>query len=310
MFRILSIDGGGMKGAFAAAFLDQIQTNLPLHIADYFDLIAGTSTGGILALALALGRSTKEVLDLYKTQGRAIFPSKVFPWWLLSGTKYESEGLRNVLIAHFGGLKLADAKTRLLIPSLEAHTGRVHIYKNAYHSRLKTDYRATAVDVAMATSAAPVYFPAHQSDSGIFLLDGAVWANNPAGIATAEAVGLLQIPCNEVQLLTVGTTDSPLGKLPTGFQWKKRMLYALNVAMAGQSSGSLGIAKTLIGGENVSRWSPTLAQGLVALDQCENLDVLESLGRAEGRRASTRLHDTFFSIPAEKFSPVYSLEPS
>jgi uncharacterized protein len=82
MFRILAIDGGGMKGVFAAAFLDQIQSCLPHPIASYFDLIAGTSTGGILALALGTGIHTSSLVNLYLNEGRNIFPQEQFPWWL------------------------------------------------------------------------------------------------------------------------------------------------------------------------------------------------------------------------------------
>jgi len=126
------------------------------------------------------------------------------------------------LDARFGDRRLAEAKQRLLIPALEESTGRFHIYKNAYHPRLRTDYRRKVVEIAMATTAAPVYLPAHEADSGLCLLDGGLWANNPAGISVAEAVGLLRIPCDEVRLLSVGTTDSPVRKRPSPWRWIAR----------------------------------------------------------------------------------------
>ena len=297
-----------MKGTFAAAYLDQIQGTLDRPIVEYFDLISGTSTGGIIALALALKIPTAQILRLYKEQGSRIFPKAKPFWWLgLKEAKYQASGLREVLQEHFGNRKLGEACTRVLIPSLEAHSGKVHIYKNAYHSRLKTDYKAAAVDVAMSTSAAPLYLPAHKLETGEVLLDGGLWANNPAGIATAEAVGLLQIPCDQIQLLTVGTTDVPVGAAPRSHQWIKRASYMLELSMAAQSSGSLGVAKTLIGGHRVYRANPTLAQGIASLDQTSNLDVLEGLGRSEGRRDSTRLSEIFFPMPAAAFNPCYDL---
>jgi predicted acylesterase/phospholipase RssA len=308
MFRILSIDGGGIKGAFAAAFLDQIQCGMPNHIADYFDLIAGTSTGGIIALGLGLRLPTSQISDLYAKEGNRIFPRERVPWWLRArGAKYSNLGLRAVLEENFGDKKLGEAKSRLMIPALEAHTGQVHIYKTAHDKRLRTDYKCSVVDVAMGTSAAPVFLPPHKSEMGVTFLDGGIWANNPVGVATAEAIGLLNIPSREIAALSVGTTDAPLGRLPSSFQWMKRAQYAVNVTMAAQSSGSLGLAKTLIGAENIFRWNPSLGQGLFQLDGCEDVEVLAGLGRAEGRRASTRLESRFFTQIADRFTPCYQL---
>lgn len=308
MFRILSIDGGGMKGTFAAAFLDELQSSLDQPVASYFDLIAGTSTGGIIALALGLGLTTSEILGLYQNQGSKIFPASKIPWWLRRTTKYKPTGLRAALEERFKDSKLGHCRYRMLIPALEEHTGRVHIYKNAYHERLRTDYKKTAVEVALSTAAAPIYLPAHESDTGITFLDGGIWANNPAAISTAEAVGLLQIPCTQVRLLSIGTTDSPVGKRPAGWKLLKRATHMLDLSMAAQSSGSLGIAKTLIGGANVIRINPTIAQGTTSLDGTDNLRILEGLGRSEGRRACTRYRDIFFAQQAEAFSPVYTLQ--
>jgi hypothetical protein len=311
MFRILSIDGGGMKGTFAAAFLDELQATLPSPIANYFDLIAGTSTGGIIAVALGMCVPTSEILALYKNEANTIFARDKLPWFLRRrGSIYRPEGLRLALDARFGDRRLAEAKQRLLIPALEESTGRVHIYKNAYHPRLRTDYRRKVVEIAMATTAAPVYLPAHEADSGLCLLDGGLWANNPAGISVAEAVGLLRIPCDEVRLLSVGTTDSPVRKRPSPWRWIARAKHMLDLSMAGQSSGSLGIAKTLIGAENVFRINLMVAQGIAALDQTEDISVLEGLGRSEGRRGSVRLREAFFTCEAPPFSPIYSIDSS
>jgi patatin-like phospholipase/acyl hydrolase len=308
MFKILSLDGGGMKGTFAAAFLDELQSSLEHPVASYFDLIAGTSTGGILALALGMGFSAQEILSLYKEEGEKIFPSSKLPWWLQGrATKYKAAGLKSVLEEKFGSRLFGESKYRLIIPALEENTGRVHVYKNAYHSRLRTDYKKLAVDVAMSTAAAPVYLPAHESDAGISFLDGGLWANNPAAISASEAVGLLRIPCEDIRILSIGTTDSPVRQRPAGWRVLSRAKHMLDLSMAAQSSGSLGIAKTLLGGSSVVRINPSIAQGTAALDGTNNLRVLEGLGRSEGRRACTRHREPFFLAPAPVFTPIYSL---
>src|SRR6266700_677141 len=158
MRRILTIDGGGIKGVFPAAFLATLEDELGGPIADYFDLIAGTSTGGIIAIGLF----------------RA---------------KYTNGALRRVLVDAFGERYLGESKTRLLIPSLNLAAERVHLYKTSHHPKLVTDYKVPAVEVALATVAAPTYFPIHMSPEGVPYIDGSMWARNPLGLAVIEAIG-------------------------------------------------------------------------------------------------------------------------
>ncbi|HTE91351.1 MAG TPA: patatin-like phospholipase family protein, partial [Terriglobales bacterium] len=128
-FRILSIDGGGIKGVFPAAFLASIEETLGgMPVSSFFDLIAGTSTGGIIALALGLGLRANEVLEFYIRYGPSIFP-RTSPWWVLRPTKYDAEPLRTALGEIFGSRLLGASKYRLLIPSFNATTGRIHIFK-------------------------------------------------------------------------------------------------------------------------------------------------------------------------------------
>src|SRR5208283_110292 len=105
MFRILSIDGGGMKGVFPASFLATIEKTIEGPIGEYFDLIAGTSTGGILALGLGLGFQASELLELYRGRGNAIFPPSInerIRHWLRSRNRYSPEPLRAALTDVFG----------------------------------------------------------------------------------------------------------------------------------------------------------------------------------------------------------------
>src|SRR6266404_156272 len=132
--RILNIDGGGIKGVFPAAFLAELEDRLGEPIVDYFDLIAGTSTGGIIALGLGLGLTAKEILELYEKNGRRIFPqAHGFAFQGIFRAKYAKAALPEVLHEAFGERLLGESRARLLIPSLNLASERVHIYKTSHH---------------------------------------------------------------------------------------------------------------------------------------------------------------------------------
>lgn len=129
-FRILSIDGGGIKGVFPAAFLAELErsTSTPIH--RYFDLIAGTSTGGIIALALGLGLPAADIVRFYKEQGPAIFSRPRRPWTRIFRPKYASSTLRCSLASVFGDATLGDSKVRLIVPSFSADNGEMRYSQN------------------------------------------------------------------------------------------------------------------------------------------------------------------------------------
>src|SRR5437879_8799197 len=188
MRRILSIDGGGIKGVFPVSFLAEIESALSVRsVADYFDLIAGTSIGGIIALGLGLGLTAHEMSEFFSSKGPGIFPQHVIPRSTLrlifGRERYKPDDLRNALQEQFGSRTLADSRARLLIPAFDATQADIHIYKTAHHERLGMDYRLTAVEVAMATAAAPTYFPVYDSKHCITLVDGGIWANDPLALA-------------------------------------------------------------------------------------------------------------------------------
>lgn len=168
-----------IKGAFPAAFLAAIEDATGRRIADHFDLIAGTSTGGIIALGSGLGLSARESLRFYEEHGREVFGqaldedgglwSRVTAFAQrqgrrvrqLVGPAYDPLALRTPLDRAFGAKRLADSTVRLVIPAYSIGTRSVYVFKTAHHRRFKVDYKQRAVDVALATAAAPTYFPAH-----------------------------------------------------------------------------------------------------------------------------------------------------
>ncbi|MGP0019426.1 MAG: CBASS cGAMP-activated phospholipase [Candidatus Sulfotelmatobacter sp.] len=305
-FRILSIDGGGIKGVFPAAFLAAVEDTLGgAPISEFFDLIAGTSTGGIIALGLGLGLRAGDVLGFYEQYGPRIFPKRPI-WSWLGSARYDAQPLKEALEKTFGSKRLGDAKRRLLIPSFNATTGRIHIYKTAHHPRLQTDFKELAVSVALATSAAPVYLPAFRSGQEVVLIDGGIWANNPVGLAVVEAISMLGKEGTELDVLSIGCTAKPPDFTQRGrglLFWARR---ALDAAMDGQAFGALGTAQHLAGHENVLRFNPVVMPGRFALDNVQGIRELKALGYSEARESLRQLTPKFFSSQAEEFHPLCS----
>ncbi|WP_440709875.1 CBASS cGAMP-activated phospholipase [Herbiconiux sp. YIM B11900] len=313
MKRILSIDGGGIKGVFPAAFLADLEDELEMPLVDYFDLIVGTSTGGIIALGLGMGLSAKDLLAFYQERGPDIFRGgkglgRIRP---LFRAKYQSEPLERALTDAFGERKLGESNTRIMIPSLDLETGAVHVFKTAHHERFERDYKIPVVDVALATAAAPTYFPTHRLAAGIPLVDGGMWANNPMGPAAVEALGILEWEKGDVRLLSVGCTDSPMSANADRRNWLGLNYWAqrlVAVFISGQSSSSIGTAQLLLGHENVYRVSPVVDKKRFKLDGIEGVPALRALGASVARTELPKLRSIFFTEKAEAFVPIRSLE--
>ena len=209
-FQILSLDGGGIRGVFSAAILAAAEEDLSVRLVDHFDLIAGTSTGGIIAIALGLGFRPADVLAFYTEHGPDIFRNRLrlrsALRWLWR--KYDPSALETALRTKFSDHAFGESTKRLVIPSYNVGDDDVYVFRTAHAERLRRDYRVPAWKVALATSAAPTYFPACTQVDGLRLIDGGVWANNPSMVAIIEAIGTLGVPANNIGLLSVGTYDA------------------------------------------------------------------------------------------------------
>jgi patatin-like phospholipase/acyl hydrolase len=310
---ILAIDGGGVKGVLPASLLATIEDAIDGRIIDYFDLIVGTSTGGIIALGLAAGIPAAEIRDFYLSRGPRIFEgnrlARAGRHWVTA--KYNEAGLRAELNDIFGSRRLGESTTRLVIPSMDVNSGRVHLWKTAHHPHLVQDYKQPIVDVAMATSAAPSYFKAFLSETGAPLIDGGVFANNPAGLAAVEAVGILNWPREDIAILSIGCGKESLN-VRAGPWWRSGKLgVARNMAavlMAAQSDASNGAATHLLGDRrNFVRLNPQLPNGRYGLDITKELTTLRAHGDTEARHRLEELRGAFFSDEAEAFVPDHRL---
>lgn len=322
--KVLSIDGGGIKGMFAATFLAEMEEHTGEPLWRHFDLIAGTSTGGIIALGLALGIPAARIRDLYETEGPGIFAQerqrlagaidrKVATFrHRFFGTKYASIRLRHALEDVFGNRRVSEAKTRLMVPAFHHLTKKVHIFKTSHADRLTTDYKDTALDVAMSTSAAPTYFRAHLTDQDVGLVDGGVWANNPTGLAVVEAIGTLGWERKDLRVLNVGCLDET-SELPgkgsaLGMFVGKHLLAFFS---EGQAKGSLGIAHVLtgdVGGAGhkaVYRVSQPVPKDAYDLDNTRRIADLKDRAMVEAREQMPDMRRIFLSTTCGTFVPCH-----
>jgi patatin-like phospholipase/acyl hydrolase len=273
-FKILSLDGGGIRGIFSAGVVKAIADELPEKDAlrDYFDLIAGTSTGGIVAIALGLGVSPSRIFDLYDADGRKIFP----PFWArnfvfrlvrrVRTSLYNYRALETSLRREFGSSKLGDSSARLLIPSFVAPHAQVAVFKTDHHPDYKRDWQAAAWEVARATSAAPTFFEGHRH-GGSYFLDGGLFANNPVMLAIVEAMHAYDIRLEQIRVLSIGTGNRRPSLSQSAIRagmWGWRD--ALSTAMYLTTDTALSQARLLLGFDSIVRVEPSFADAQIELD--------------------------------------------
>ena len=214
--RVLSIDGGGMRGIIPALVVAELERRTGRPAADLFDLVVGTSTGAVLALGLSKGgaaHTAREIANFYDREGAAIFSTGFATIVSLGGflgPKYSSRGLEQALERHFADTWIAEARTLVEIPAYEIEDHKHFFFQSDVHSVLMRD-------VARAATAAPAYFPPvtlpvdrRVNGKGyVALIDGGVFANNPAPYALAAA-SRVRPDSRDVLLVSLGTGAVPL----------------------------------------------------------------------------------------------------
>jgi uncharacterized protein len=289
LYRILRLDGGGLRGVFTARLLARLEEAVSGWLAPV-DLIAGTSTGGILALGLAAGLSPEALVALYRDHGAAIFDDS----WLddlqdlggLSGAQYDHRQLKRILTRIFEQecqvVRLVDLGPHVLIPSFDLddrgdprrppekpRTWKPKCFHN--YPGADADGQERIVDVALRTSAAPTYFPSYEG-----YIDGGVVANNPAMAAVAQALhpDTGHQPLADLRLLSVGTGANPTymagRELDWGYaQWAQPLIELM-------SDGVMGVADyqcRQILGDHYHRLSRFLEEA-IPLDAYANVATL------------------------------------
>lgn len=254
---LLSLSGGGFRGYFQAKILNYMEDEFGGPLASKFALIAGTSIGGINALALAAEVPTTKMLDFYVKRGPEIFAKK--PWSKLNVAgafreMYSDEPLQSALVELFGDMTVADLKHNVIIPAVNYSTGKPQVIKTPHNPMLTKDGKFRLVDVALATSAAPTYFPIHKmdGDDGCYMVDGGLVANHPGLYAYIEAESFLSMPSEKIRLLHIGTMSSGVtGACKTkksGFltQWRGNLF---NLSISAQESATENILRFKMGAD-------------------------------------------------------------
>ena len=214
VFRILSLSGGGFRGLYTTRVLKELEQKTGVKIRDQFDLIAGTSIGGIVALGLAAGIEVDELEALFTKHGSRIFSPR--SWFgakcsAIAGPMYSSKGLKQVLIDTFKDLKIKDLSgPRVLVPACNVTTGSPKMFKTQHNPDFYTDADISLVDVALATSAAPIYFPLHNIEGLGKFCDGGIVGNAPGGYALDEAELYMGKERRQINLLSIGTLSGKL----------------------------------------------------------------------------------------------------
>ncbi len=213
-FRILSIDGGGIRGIYPAHVLQCIEERLQINLLDTFDMITGTSTGSIIAAGVATGVPAADIEAMYKEHGSEIFRKK---WFFLPGKSvqpmfdsvYDVQYLENVLTDVFQDKRLGDIEKPLLLPSTDIGNGCAHVLKSGYSKEFTRDNDVLVKDAVLASCAAPTYFDPCKLNEYL-LADGGLWANNPALAAVIDAQKRLGVAQDDIQILTIGTGYSKI----------------------------------------------------------------------------------------------------
>lgn len=299
-FRILSLDGGGIRGLFGAAFLSHLEQHSGVRLIDHFDLIVGTSTGAIIALGLASGLSAREVLGFYEERGPAIFAGGSSLRWL-TRPKHRNDELEKAVRAIMGDKTLADLQVPVCIPSYELVQGHPRVFKDNHHPNLHWGGSLPVWKVAMASAAAPTYFPSFQMEGNDCYIDGGIWANNPIMVGITEAVKYFDQPLTNIVALSVGT-GSMVTRLPHaeakkrgmfGWGWKARYI---SVSMDAQATAADQAACLMLGQDRYLRVDADLNRA-IALDSYDEARPLIERGEHYGRQYLNRVRRDFLSAP-------------
>lgn len=322
-FRILSLDGGGIRGAFVASFLKGIEDKLGHSIAEHFDLIAGTSTGGIIAAALAVREPASRIDEFYRARGPVIFQRRrpllgtmctgAVNWVCkrfgldfdhLMQSKYDGKELKVALKDVFGGKTIEDAQSRLLIPSIDLTRGQTVVFKTPHLPNMYRDRRYEIVDVLLAATSAPTYFPHAVITDGSAFVDGGLWANNPSMVAFAEALKIRSdanrsdkdypISLERIELLSVGTGKASYFAMPStsgaGLVWWGRKI--IDVSSIAQSQG-VSFQSQYVLGSQYFRVDYDLPDGSWNLDSVAMLDRMRHIGAVKADEYFATLRDSF-----------------
>ncbi len=261
-FHILALDGGGTRGIYSAHLLAKAEQTFDVRIKDCFDLIIGTSTGAIIAGAVASDIPMVEIVDLFEIEAPDIFRKR---WYRnpLFFSKYSNEKLAQIIAKHIPAKPLSKISIPLMITSSEITTSELHIFRSNYVDKLSESDNINGDiclrDAIVASCAAPTFF-APKTINNRLLADGGLWANNPSIAAYTEALTYFGKEAAQVKIVSLGTGHSVSmyrKKRGWGFLSGWGGIKIVSYVMTLQSQASANMAKLLLK-ENYLRIDPPI----------------------------------------------------
>ena len=300
-FHILALDGGGTRGIYTAQLLAEIERAFGTRIKTCFDLIAGTSTGAIIAGAAVSDIPMTDIVELFETETPHIFRRRWYriPLFL---SKYPSEQLVQAITKHIPATPLGEITTPLMITSSEIAKSEVHIFRSSYGSHDSegtppTSKEVCLRDAVLASCAAPTFF-APKSVDNLLLADGCLWANNPSTIAATEALSAFKKEAREIRMLSIGTghsTNMYQQRRGWGFITGWGGVKLTSYVMTLQAQASAHTAKLLLKG-NYLRINPEIDRW--EIDTLTQSDNLKSLAERDFERYAAEI-ETFIPKASE-----------
>ena len=295
--QLLALSGGGYRGLFSAIVLEELETFAGSPLANHFDLLSGTSIGGLLATVIAVGLPVSKARQALESQAPLIFPRRRLRLLRqLFGTLYDSNRLRQAIeqtLGPYAQLRLCELDKPLLLPAVSWVTGRTVLLASRGLAGSSAS-ELTLLDATMATSAAPTYFRPHPVDGDV-LLDGGLACNAPDQAALARAQWRWATSIDSIYMLSVGTAGTSVagmaGDVPTsGWRWMNNRL--LPLLLEAQENLAVLQSEQLLG-ERYLRLNPVPASGQGALSAMDIVDAsmtdtLRALAQATVRQAKAQ----------------------
>jgi len=299
VFRILSLDGGGIRGIFTASFLATLEDLAGRRAGEFFDLVTGTSTGAIIGLAVAFGIPARRVLDLYVERGARIFRRPRLLGSLFR-PRYGNRHLERAVREIFGDRSINDARVPVCIPSYELTNSWPRIWKDEHAGNLLWWGDQPAWRIALASAAAPLYFPAIQVLPGDSHVDGGLYANNPVLVGLTEAVHAFAQPLDRIRVLSIGAGERA-ERIPFEraarmglWQWGSTIWEHMLIA---QARSAHEIARRMLPPGQYDRVNIPLEHAY-PLDDYKAARTLLEPGAQEARTRSELLRERFLFAPA------------
>lgn len=341
-FQILSLIGGGIRGAFITSYLRELEQRLGRPIAECFDLIAGTSTGAIVAAGLALGMSAEEINQFYVDYGARIFTPRppyvakglmrlIFPLanWIFQRktggsldaafrARFCPDALQTAFDEGYTDRTMKSIDfTRLIIPAVNLSRGQPHMFRSRHLPIGVGDQDTKVSDVVIAATAAPTYFP-HREIGGDAYIDGGLWAVDPSLLAFAEAMRIQQFCTREgidqsystkdIHLLSIGTGRAQFSLKPPGSDagllfWAPRVADVMGTS---QVQGLHLPLKYLLGDRY--RHVNFRMEQTWGIDDVDNIPALFEMGESRASATYDWVSEDFLQHTREQFVPFESTD--